>query len=223
MLKMNKALRNIRKKLGDSMEAEDGFSLVELSMVIIISTIMLAGMVGIIMTSFNLFTNSKDLQAITDSSRRILGSMTRQIRSALYLVNEECDGDTLTFYADVDNDQGTAADVDNYLEAEKVSLYLENNKVMMSVLEPGGESPVTAVLGSNVDDMDYYYFRAGEKPVLDSEDPDPMSPTNGYTAADKNESAGMIRIVLKMKKNDVSRSFYQDVFLRVLDRGAEED
>lgn len=223
MLKMNKALRELRNKLTGGIDVEEGFSLVELMTVVLISAFMLAGMVGVIMTSFDLFSNSKDLQAITDSSRRILGSMTRQIRSALYLADAECDGNTLTFYADVDNDQGTAADVDNYLSTEKVSMYLENNKMIMSVLEPDGESAVPAVLGSHVNELDFYYFRAGEKPELDSDDPDPTSPINGITDVNKNESVGMIRIVVKMKKNKVSRSFYQDVFLRVLDRVSGEE
>ncbi|MBN1288896.1 MAG: hypothetical protein JXA49_04585 [Actinobacteria bacterium] len=215
---INRGLRKTRKSIAGIAGEEAGFTLVELSMVMLISVIMLAGMVAMITNAFDLFGTSKDLQAVTDSQRRVLGSMTRQIRNALFLVDAECDENTLTFYSDIDNDQGTAADVDNYAQAEKVSFYLEDKKVMMSVTEPDGTPAVPATIGSYVNSIKFYYFLAKELPELDPISPDPKSPINSYAGTEKNEEVGMIRIVLRMQKGDIQRSFYQDVALRILDR-----
>lgn len=225
MLTMSRKIKKVRKEIAGAVDSEEGFTLVELTMVIIISVIMLAGMVAMMTSAFDLFTTSKDLQAITDSSRRMLQSMTRQIRGQLHIVNtesavlEEADySDRITFYADIDNDQGTAADVESYDQAEKVSFYVENNKLMMSVQEPDGGDPVVAVLGSHVTSVQFYYFYSGDKPELDGMNPDPMNPTNSYTGSAINEEVGMVRVVIRMQKGGVKRNYYQDIYLRVVNR-----
>lgn len=214
----SRAFRKTRKAVGGITEEESGFTVIELTMVIVISLIMLAGMVAILSDAFNLFSTKKDEQAITDSSRRILSSVRRQLRTALFLVNDECDANTLTFYADIDNDEGSAVDVDTYTSTEKVSFYLEDNDVMMAVEEPDGSTVVPATLGSYVTGIQFYYFAWGETPELNPSDPDFANPINAYAGSEINEDVGTVRIILTMQKGPVRRTFYDDVFLRILDR-----
>ena len=93
------------KRIGfDVNREEQGFTLVELMIVMIVSLIMMVGMIGLLYMGFNSFKKHRDLNALTDSSRRVLQMMSRELRSNLQFVNEECSDTQLEFYADIDAD-----------------------------------------------------------------------------------------------------------------------
>lgn len=197
---------------------EGAFTIVELTMVMIISTIMLSGLVTLVWGAMQSFNSSKDLQAVNDSSRRVLATMNRQIRTALHIDDSNTTNITFAFWADVDDDQGNTADIDTYTNAEWVGFYYDGatHKAMVQVTEPAGGGTTTGTLGSYVTSIDYYYFPAGVIPTGD-----PYAPTNGYVGTNFNEDIGMVRVVIRLQKNRVRRTFYQDVFLRVLNRTAD--
>src|SRR5450759_28681 len=63
--RISRTARKIRASWGGD-EGRRGFTLVELLIVIILSAIILAGMVALISSVFNVFTQSKNLQALND-------------------------------------------------------------------------------------------------------------------------------------------------------------
>lgn len=201
--------------------SEEGFTIVELAIVLIISVIILAGMAVLVTGAFGVFNKSRDLEAITDSSRRALASMSRQLKMALHFVNAECTEDQVSFYADIDNDEGATADVNSgrWNLTDKVVFLLSNGKVTMRMtdfdVDPVNPLP-DASLGSHAASLKFYYFARGVAPTGE----DPFNPDNNMDPAtsDINKSCGMIRIVVRFTKGDVSRIFHQDVFLRILVR-----
>lgn len=212
---MPSVFRKVRMK----MAGEEGFTLVELMIVIVISVIMLAGMIALVTSAINLFNASKDLQALTDSARRALASMARQVRGALHLDDANCSETVLSFYADIDNDQAGTADVDNYTEAEYIRYYQSGDDVVMTITQPTGDTDPDnpgSNLGSYVrtNGLRFYYFQPGVMPG----GADPYNPSGNFTGPNYNEEVGMVRIVMQLSKGKSNRSFYQDVFLRVLSR-----
>jgi Tfp pilus assembly protein PilW len=205
---------------------EDGFTVVELTIVIIVSVIMLAGMVALLTGAFDIFNSSKDLEAITDSARRAMPAMARVLRGALHFDNANCTEDKIVFWSDIDYNaddanektQGDLADVDNYTQAEMVELIRYGSQAKINVTEPGGTYVATGAatpkLCSNVTRLQFYYFQSGVTPGGS----DPYNPTRTYTGSDINDEVGMVRIVMTLEKGDVTRNFHQDVFLRALVR-----
>ncbi len=180
-------------------------------------------MVGLISSVFNVFQESKDVQALNDSSRRALASMSRLLKTALHFDNSYCDVNKIRFWADIDNDQHPTADpltwlgIDKYKLGETVVLRKENNSVTMDVTQPlsEGSKVSSAKLGSYASDLKFFYFQPGIMPG----GLDPYNPTLGIPASgDYNGQASMIRVVLKMSKGKIHRSYYQDVFLRIIQR-----
>lgn len=215
-------------------EGRRGFTIVELLLALIISTIIMAGMVGLVASVFNVFRASNDLQALNDSSRRALSNMSRQLRDALHFGNvppNNCTESTLTFWADIDNDQKslpgssstTWADIYNYWLTEKVQFSKDAGfpKAVATVTQPPDDpnptdpNPVTATLGSYVTSLKFYYFQANEVPTGSySTNPTGFDPTKSTV----NDNASMIRIVMSLQKGKVHHSYYQDVFLRLVVR-----
>lgn len=205
---------------------EDGFTIVELMMVMILSVIMLAGMVALLTGAFDIFNSSKNLEVITDSSRRALPAMARVLRGALHFDNANCTEDKIVFWSDIDYNaddvnektQGDLADVDNYTQAEMVELSRYESNAKINVTEPGGAIVPTGAstpkLCSNVTRLQFYYFQSGVTPGGS----DPYNPTGDYTGSDINGEVGMVRIVLTLRKGSITRNFHQDVFLRALVR-----
>ena len=221
---------NIRKLLGKTKQKiageEVGFTLVELLIVMVISTIMLAGMVGLLVMGFQSFTQGHDLQSVTDASRRVLPAMNRQIASLLHINNDdECvasyqvtpppDGvwDGMSFYSNVKNNL-LGATVESYNNAEKVEFYLDANHNLIQRTTPPGVSPTvtTATLCSYVTSFRVYYFSPGIVPGTGT------PPTNCLTGTNLNSGAGSVKIVVTIQKGTISRTFEQTTFLRVLQR-----
>lgn len=215
--------------INEKYKAEEGFTLVELLIVIMISVILLAGMVALVSSVFGVFESSKDLQALNDSSRRALSSISRQLKTALHFDNTICNPEladggarTVKFWADVDNDQA-AVTINDYKLAEEVVLERTVDqgvgKVTMTVTNPAADPTpgvVTAgTLGSYVSDLRFYFFGQGVMP----EGSDPTNPTGCLQHNDDiNADASMVRVVITLDKGDVSRTYYRDVFLRVVKR-----
>ena len=198
----------------------EGFTIVELTLVIVISVIMLAGMAALVKTSIDLFNNGKNLQAVTDSARRALQSMARQMRDALHIDNANTDNTQFTFWADIDNDNGNAVNINSYDGVtEKVRFYREAayNRAVEQVTQPTSEGGGTTAssLSSFVTDLRFFCFPRYVMPGGS----DPLNPT-GYipSGGDENGEAAMVRIVMRLSKGKVRRAFHQDVFLRVLER-----
>lgn len=194
---------------------EEGFTLVELIIVIIVSLILLAGMVGLIEMAMRQFSGGRAIATVTDSARRSLSSMGRQLKTALHFDDANCGATQLSFWGDIDNDNASA-DVDNYTDAEFVRFYLLNNQLMQQVTQPasegGGMSNVS--LCSNVQSVNFYYFAQGVRPVYDSVS---RTYTNGLNG-NYNTATGMVKAVIQYQQRNVSRRFEQDVFLRILNR-----
>lgn len=206
-----------------------GFTIVELLIVSIVSLIMLAGMVGLIASIFGVFGESKDVQSLNDSSRRALASVASLLRTALHFDNNilNTNSSSVMFWGDIDNDQipvagdsSTWADIVRYENAETVQLSKDSDKLMMKVTPPfkemnAGGKVSTAGLGSYLTDLKFFYFQPGSMPG----GTDPYNPTGGIPdGGDYNGQASMIRVVLQMSKGKVHRSYYQDVFLRIIQR-----
>lgn len=203
------------RKAKKNIAGEEGFTLVELMVVVIISMIMIAAMVGILKMAFDSLTTSRNLQAINDVSRKTLGTMSRQIKEILHLDNDNCDEDELSFYADVTGTCSSTADTTNYADAAFVQYTHSSgtSEISATIQQPGGD-PNTQVLGADVKDLRFYYFLPN---TLPGPAEDPTNPA-GYEGADKNYNVGLIRIVLELKKGKISRTYYQDVDLRTIDR-----
>lgn len=217
-MRISKLLRETKEKIAGG---EVGFTLVELLVVMIIGTIMLAGMVGLIAMGFQSFTQGHDLESITDASRRVLPAMDRQIKPLLHINDSKCASylvssgvwNGISFYSNISND--TNATVDTYSDAEKVVFYLDATKhAIMQQTTPGGSATPGAAttLCSYVTSFRIYYFAPGIVPG--SETP----PANRYTGTNLNASAGSVEIVIQLQQGAVSRTFEQTTFLRVLKR-----
>jgi type II secretory pathway pseudopilin PulG len=207
-------------------EDESGFTIVELMMVAIISVIIMAGMVALVSSAFQVFNSSKDLETVTDSSRRSLLAMSRMVRQALHFKNDACTVSKLTFYADINNDQGNTVDVDTWGNSqtgigytERVQLMQVGDGIRINVTPPNVAASDTTVatpkLGSYLAQptgLQFFYFQKGETPTGS----DPFNPGNTYGGGDVNSDVGMIRIVLTLHKGNTTRRFFQDVFLRII-------
>ena len=199
-------------------EGRQAFTIVELLLVVIISMIILAGMVALISSVFTVFRTDKDLQALNDSWRRALASMSSQLRTALHFDNDNCTESTLTFWADIDSST-KLVDIYNYNTlAEKAQFLKNGSKVAEAVTQPGSTTPVTATLGSYVGTLKFFYFQQDVVPGGS----DPTNPSGNFdpTEVDVNTDASMIRIVMKLQKGNVHHTYYQDVFLRIVVRPA---
>ena len=132
---MPRLMKKVRNRLDG--KTEEGFTIVELMMVVIISLVMMAGMVALVSSAVQLFRTSKDLGAVTDSARRSLASMARVLRLALHFDNSNCTVDKVTFWCDVDNDQSNAADVDDWREPAEGFLRVQPELMLIA---PGTKS-----------------------------------------------------------------------------------
>jgi competence protein ComGC len=216
-------IAGLMKKL----RGEKGFTIVELLMVSIVGSVLLAGMVGLLASIFGVFDSSKDVQTLNDSSRRALASVSNLLKPALHFDKTATDANQVTFWADIDNDQipvpastSTWADILRYKLTEKVRIYKDGTRLMMVVTQPASEGGTvsTARLGSYLTDLKFFYFQSGVLPG----GTDPYNPTGGIPdGGDISGQVSMIRIVLKMSKGKIHRSYYQDVFLRIIQRGAD--
>ena len=195
--------------------SEKAFTMVELLIVMIMSLILIAGMVGLVEMAMKQFNNSREVEAITDSSRRALASMNRQIAPSLHLVDASCDSTHLVFYADIDSDNADA-DVNVYDRAELVEIYRSGDKIVEKTTQ-GPTDPqagqVTFVnLCSDVSNLTFHYFGKGVQPVY-SGGVYTNETTNNYNAA-----VGMVKVSVTFQKGRVQRQFEQDIFLRILQR-----
>lgn len=226
-MKINRMLQKTKEKIAGN---EKGFTLVELMIVMIISLIMLAGMVGLLLMGFQTFTSGRNLQSVTDASRRALPAIDREMKGLLHINDDECqalymvnpstqDGiwNGISFYSDIDNDDATAT-VSNYLVTEKVKIYYDANThtLMQKVTQPGGVEPTGTTICSYVNSVRFYYFPAGTAPgkVVRLDE----APANRYQGTSLNNMAGSIKVVVTMQNGTITRTFEQTTFLRVLQR-----
>jgi prepilin-type N-terminal cleavage/methylation domain-containing protein len=214
------------KKLIRKVKTEKGFTLVELLIVMIISLIMLAGMVGLVIMGFNSFTNGRNLASVTDSSRRALPAIDREIKSLLHINDADCATPVYkvtappegvyqgtSFYSNIaNNNLGATSVAGSYVNAEKVEFYLDTNGNLIQKTTPPSGSSTTATLCSYVDSFRVYYFAPGVVPETGS------PPSNRLTGANLNVGAGSVKIVITIKKGTITRTFEQTSFLRVLQR-----
>lgn len=203
------ALKKIRN-------GEKGFTMVELLIVMVVSVILIAGMVGLIEMAMGQLTRSRALTTVTDSARRALTSMDRQIKQALQFDDAQCSSSVISFWADVDADDPDA-DVEHYANAEKVRFYLgAGNKLINEITQPAADGGAVAynTLCSYVTAAGFYYFAQGVAPVYNVGS---GTYTNGI-AANYNESTGMVKAVITFQRARINRKFEQDIFLRILDR-----
>jgi prepilin-type N-terminal cleavage/methylation domain-containing protein len=197
-------------------ESERGFTMVELLIVMIVSLVLMAGMVGLVDMGMGQLTKHRALAAVTDSGRRAVSSMARQLKMALWFDDAYCTSTKITFRADIDNDNGEAANVNVPENADKVKFELFGDKVTQTTTGPVTEDPTqtpsNTSLGQYATNLSFYYFDKGVIPHWDG------STYDNALAGNYNASAGMVKIVLRLSKAQVTRTFEQDVFLRILVR-----
>ena len=201
-----------------SKDGQRGFTLIELIIALIITLVIMAGIVVLLSGTFDIFESNRDLLAITDSSRRAIAAMARQLRGALQLVNGtgNSDENTLTFYANVKGPDLSFADVEasgNWLLAPKVKWTFDpaKSEIIQTTTDPGeGVTPVTSKLASHVTDLEFKYYREGTRTEV--------TPAPDFNL---NKETGIIRIIVKVQRGNASRTFHQDVFLRVSERVPE--
>jgi len=222
-------------KHGRMLRTKRGFTVIELLVVMILGLIILAGLVTILTSAFDVFRSSSDLEAITDSARRTLSSMSRQIKGAVYLddttdpgpppVPTACNKYKFTFYSDIDSDNPAPkleskedyATIGNYID--KVQFTAMAGALVEKIWKPAGAGSTEANLGSYVKSVEFHYFMPGQVPIPRT--PPNTGYENEYEGTEKNANVGMVRIVLTLQKGKVSRTLTQDAFLRVIDRTAE--
>ena len=210
MVLMNHFRRRSRPK---GFYGEKGFTLIELLVVMLITLVIMAGIVVLLSGAFDIFKSNRNLLAITDSSRRAISTMARQLRGALYLVDGtgNCDDNTLTFYANVKGPDLPFADVDasgNWTLAPIVKWTFDEVKgeIIQETTDPG-KAAMTSKLASYVTDLEFKYYREGTRTQI--------TPAPNFNL---NMEAGIIRIIVKVQRGNASRTFHQDVFLRVSER-----
>ena len=199
-------MRKVRGKV--SGESQAGFTIVELLTVLTVSVIIMAGMVGLIEMATNALTQSRSLEAVTDSARRSLSSISRQVKTALHIDDANTSATQFSFWGDVDNDNPTA-DVDHYTDAEYVRFFRSGTNLMQQTTHPPGDPTqanvtTTISLASNVSSVQFLYYAAGDNTNTLS---------SGY-----NSGAGMVKVILGYKRTTIARNFEQDMFLRILVR-----
>ena len=202
--------------------AEKGFTMVELLIVMVVSVVLIAGMIGLVEMAMGQLTRSRALAAVTDSARRALASMDRQIKQALYIVDDGCSSAQLTFYGDIDSDNPDADILgSNHLNAERVRFYRDEgeNTLVEEITQPSSEGSAVSynTLCSYVTGVRFYYFPRGVTPVYDAGS---GTYTNGMSG-DYNAECGMIKVVVDFQRSKISRKFEQDIFLRILNRVKE--
>jgi competence protein ComGC len=188
---------------------ESAFTLVELLIVAVVGVILMAGMVSLITAGMNQMTTARSLSTITDSGRRALPTLQRQVSLALRLddTSGACNADQITFWGDIDGDN-SSADVDHYSNAEKVRIYKNGSSLTEEITEPAvdpdPQGTAHPTICGNVESVSFTYYQKGSTSVTVS---------NNY-----NDNVGMVRVSLNLNKGRVSRAFKQDIFLRILNR-----
>jgi len=200
-------IQRLLRKARNEGSLNDGFTLVEVIIVTTISLIILVGLVVLLTGTIDISKSNRSLLAITDSSRRALSTMSRELGGALLLVNsgsDICDIHNLTFHADVRGDT-PGADVtssSDQLLAPKVQWTWDQtaHTIKQTITPPG-----TAVtLASDVVGLEFRYYGTGSEELRSD--------------ADYNAMATRIVIIITVQKGGSSRKLSQDVFLRVMDR-----
>ncbi|MHB8895134.1 MAG: PilW family protein [Candidatus Geothermincolia bacterium] len=209
-MKISRLVRKTRESVAGD---ETGFTIVELLIVMIVSIILIAGMVGLVDMSMKQLNRGRAVAAVADASRRALASMDRQIKQALFFDDTQCSASVIAFWGDIDNDNSTA-DVDTYTTAEYVRFYRSGTTITEEVTEPGGGGTTFNTLCGNVSSLAFHYFAQGVRPDYD---PGSGTYTNELTS-NYNESAGLIKVSVGFSRATIQRNFEQDIFLRILDR-----
>lgn len=191
--------------------------MVELLIVMVVSLILIAGMVGLIDMAMGQLTRSRALASVTDSARRALASMDRQIKQALQFDNANCNGTLISFWADIDADDPDA-DVEHYQNGEYVQFYRDagTNTLKQMIQQPAADGGAVTynTLCSYVTGVQFYYFAQGVTPIYNA---GTGLYTNGMTS-DYNAGCGMVKAVVNFVRGRINRKFEQDMFLRILDR-----
>lgn len=214
-MKINKLIRKTREVVA----GEEGFTMVELLIVMIMSLILIAGMVGLVEMAMKQFNNSREVEAITDASRRAMASMTRQVAPTLHLDDGLCSSTHLSFYADI-HGNNPGADVNNYNMAEKVEFYLSGRNLVQKTTweatstdpESHPQNPLFVNLCSDVTNVTFHYFAKGVQPVYSG------GVYTNETTSNYNSAVGMVKVSVTFNQGRVVRQFEQDIFLRILQR-----
>jgi len=198
---------------------EQGFSLLELLIVLLIAVIMSAGMVGLLFAAFRDFNQQRSLQAMNDVARKTFSAMSRQTKDLIHLDNASS-RTTLTFSGEITGDlTRTAPDINNYgtgvVSIASFTRSSTNSEVMETITPPGGTANQQA-LGSYVSDLRFYYFVSNVQPPSSSSDAT-LAPVE-YSGTDKNYNVGLIRMVLVLTRGTLTRTYYNDVALRTVGR-----
>lgn len=208
-------MMRLARSIHRGLSGEKAFTLVELLIVMIISTILLAGMIGLVEMSMRQFNRSKQINAVSDSARRALTSMGRQVRTALHFDDAQCSSTQVSFYADIDSDDPDS-DVDAYTNAEYVRFYLQNGDLVQMTTQPAADGGATTFVSlcENVYALSFHYFGKGVKPIY--------NPGSGLytneTTSNYNADVGMVKPIIEFRRGMINHKYEQDIFLRVLQR-----
>ncbi|MDD5747636.1 MAG: prepilin-type N-terminal cleavage/methylation domain-containing protein [Actinomycetota bacterium] len=205
-----------QRKAEENKKQCEGFTLVELLIVVVLSFIMIFGMVGLIEMAFGTFRSRRDVQQVTDTARTALSTMERQLKGALYFNDDDCTASQVSFYADVDNDN-PSANSNNWTEGEKVVFSKSGANVVQTTTQPTSEGGgvTTANLGGYCSNLQLFYFASGVKPHWNGSTYD-----NAITLpGDVNKNCGMVKVRLTLTSGKIMRYFERDCFLRILKRG----
>lgn len=206
-------------QLSSKKRNEDGFSLLELLIVLLIAVIMSAGMVGLLFAAFRDFNQQRSIQAMNDVSRKTFSVMSRQTKDLIHLDNASS-RNALTFSGEITGELSrTAPDINNYGSAVVSTISFSrsspSSQVMETITPPGGNANQQA-LGSYVSDLRFYYFVSNVQPPSSSSEASLAGVE--YSGTDKNYNVGLIRMVLVLTRGTLTRTYYNDVALRTVGR-----
>ena len=235
--KIAEGMRRRGGRRGARLSSQRGFTLVELLMVVIISLILVAGLIGLVNMSVNMFDTNRNLQAITDTGRMVMSSIVRQLQGALMLGagSPDCTRTKITFWADILGDYPNPESSDDalspyyYANAPKIAFYLSGDNVVQDMTKPETGSPtVSTRIGSYVTALNFYYYPYASVPNWNASPNGIESDTRqiDVTAPSPkiNKNTGLVAIELVMKKGTVTRTFRQDVTIRTFNtEGLDEE
>jgi len=187
-----------------------GFTLAELLVALMVAVIIMIGMVGIISMSFDLFANARNQQSINDSSRKALATMIRQFKCALGL--ESTGEHDIGLYADVTNEYPDA-DKNTPGTAPLLYFYQDGDQVKERTTLPGAAPGVytDTVIASNVEEINFYYYRYGVVPDLAHLSDNSLAPLDAVSGA------ALVVIELKLTVGSVHKTYTQDIAFRALE------
>ncbi len=206
---------------------EEGFTLVELLIVMVVSLIIIGGLIALVIMVFGHYSTYSNLQAVSDTGRTAMRTIISELRGSLRLASSApaCTNEKITFWADYSGDYPYAEakepsddPVYNYTRAPKIEIYKSGENIVQRITEPGQSNPSeSSVIGNYVETLKFYYYPYGVTPTWEDIEGDiergkSIDPNGNNPRL--HELTGLVVVRITVVKGNVRRTFTEDVALR---------